>query len=163
MSEAEHEYNRMEHLLKRVRPQAPSPELKARVIRAAHNAWQDDATGIPWWIPIRRLLVSAAAALVSVSFANLYSERADAQQQGPTSTAIEPYDLDIASEAYPSLVRYAIRLDTPGGSDACALFDHLRTVQAALRETEGDDATDEPGQTNSRSHLLPSLRQGANV
>lgn len=165
MSTPNEEYDRIERLLKRVRPQEPSAELEERVQCAAQEAWREDTAGIPWRIPILRLALSTAAAAVLVTLANLYGDRASYPPRAPVPAAacVEPCDLDIMGEIPVSFTRYAATTDTPIGSDASALFDHLRAVRETLRETEEKGLPQGPGLRDPRSHLLPRLHKGANA
>jgi len=159
MSTPNEEYDGIERLLKRVRPQEPSAELEERVQRAAQQAWRYDAAGIPWRIPILRLAVSTAAAAVIVTLANLYGDRASYPRRAPVPAAacVEPCDLDITGGIHVSFARYAAT------TDASALFDHLRAVRETLRETEENRLPQGPGLSNPRSHLPPRLHKGANA
>lgn len=165
MSTPNKDYDRIERLLKRVRPQEPSAELEERVQRAAQQAWRDDAAGIPWRIPILRLALSTAAAAVIVTLANLYGDRASYPRRAPVpaATCVEPCDLDITGGTPVSFARYAATTDAPIGSDASALFDHLRAVRETLRETEENGLPQGPGLRDPRSHLPPHLHKGANA
>ncbi len=159
MSTPNEEYDRIERLLKRVRPQEPSAELEERVQCAAQEAWREDTAGIPWRIPILRLALSTAAAAVLVTLANLYGDRASYPRRAPVSagTYVESCDLDIMGEIPVSFTRYAATTDTS------ALFNHLRAVRETLRETEENGLPQGPGLSDPRSHLPPRLHKGANA
>ena len=154
MSTPNEEYDRIERLLKRVRPQEPSAELEERVQRAAQQAWCKDAADVPW-----RLAFSTAAAAVLVTLANLYGDRASYSPRAPVpaATCVEPCDLDIMGEIPVSFARYAATTDTS------ALFNHLRAVRETLRETEENGLPQGPGLRDPRSHLPPRLYKGANA
>lgn len=157
MSRTNEEHVRTEGFLKRVRPQEPSAELKAQVLRAARDAWHDASAGIPWRIPLRRLVVSAAAAAVLISLANLYGDCASIRPatQVLTSGSAEPCDLDIMTDPQMSFMRYAVRAGRPARPEASLLADYLEMVCETLTETEGGDGSDEPAERRSR--LFPNL------
>jgi len=76
----------MERLLKKARLAEPSAEFKARITRAAKEAWNEPPVEMPWRIGLRRLAVSAAAAVLMISSANYYSIWSVARwQAGPPS------------------------------------------------------------------------------
>ncbi len=149
----------IEGLLKRVRPPEPSSELKARVLRIAGEAWLKASAGVAWQIPIRRLALSAAAATVLISLANLYGDRASARRPpAPTPVAerVEPCDLDTMMDPDASSIRYTVTTARSAQPDASAIFDYLARVRKALGETERDDASGSPTPTERRSRLPQS-------
>ncbi len=161
MNRDNEEHAGIEGLLKRVRPPEPSSELKARVLRIAGEAWLDASAGVPWQIPIRRLAISAAAATVLVSLANLYGDRASAHRPpAPTPIAerVEPCDLDVMMDPDASLIRYTVTTARSAQPDASAFLDYLERVREALGETERDEASDSPAPTERRSRVsqIPS-------
>jgi hypothetical protein len=151
----------IEGLLKRVRPPEPSSELKTRVLRTAGEAWLKVSTGVPWHIPIRRLAISAVAATVLISLANLYGDRVSAHRlPAPTPIAerVDPYDFDVMMDPDASSIRYTVTTARSAQPDASALVDHLERVREALGETKRDDASDSPAPAERRSRLpqIPS-------
>jgi hypothetical protein len=59
----------------------PSSQLKERVKNAALAAWYETPEDVAWWIPIRRLGIAVAAAVVMVSCANYASDQAGMRWQ----------------------------------------------------------------------------------
>jgi len=148
MSKATRDDNRFEHLLREARLPGPSRELKARVTDAATNAWKETSVGISWWVPLRRLAVSAAAAVVIVSLADYVSGRMTAmpQSRDVRATAREPAEIDALPEVVDgSLVR---RLAAAGGrrpaTDVSQLREHLEKVRRMLGAGQGDDLSERP-------------------
>lgn len=161
MNRGNEEHKGIEGLLKRVRPPEPSSELKARVLRTTGEAWLDASAGIPWQIPIRRLVVSAAAAAVLISLANLYGDRASAHHSpapAPIAERVEPCDLDVMMDPDASSIRYTVTTARSAQPSASALLDYLERVREALGETNRDDASDSPAPSERRSRLpqIPS-------
>jgi hypothetical protein len=161
MNRDNEEYAGIERLLKRVHPPVPSPELKARALRTAGDAWLDASTGVPWHIPIRRLALSAAAATVLISLANLYGDRVSAHRlpvPTPIAERVEPYDFDVLMDPDACSIRYTATTAGSAQPDASALVDYLERVREALGETKRDDASDSPAPTERRSRLpqIPS-------
>lgn len=75
MNEPRSEHDRIERLLKQARLPEPSPQLHDRVTAAAKQAWDQEPAEVPWQIPLRRLVLAAAAAFVIISVANHLSDR----------------------------------------------------------------------------------------
>jgi hypothetical protein len=53
MIEKDAEHERMEHLLRQVRPVGTSPQLKDRVTGAAGSAWRHAPLEVPRQVPLR--------------------------------------------------------------------------------------------------------------
>ena len=71
MNKAEHDTGMMEERLRGYRVVAPTPELKARVLFAAREAWKAaPADDIPWTAPILRLAASLIVAAIPVFLAH---------------------------------------------------------------------------------------------
>ncbi len=66
-----------EDRLKSLRLLEPSNQLKERVKNAARSAWHEPAKEVVWWIPIRRLGIAVAAAVVMISCANYAGDQAE--------------------------------------------------------------------------------------
>ena len=159
MSRTNEEHAETEGFLKRFRPQEPAGELKARVIRSAWGAWHETSAGVPWQIPLRRLAASAVAAAILISLANRYGDCAPTRHPTgiPAAGHVEPCDLDVMTAPQTLLARYAVTAGRPTRPDASSLLDYLDMVRETLRETEHDDASDEPVPAERRSHLFPNL------
>lgn len=159
MSEMDEEHQETEDTLKRVRPQEPSAELKAKILRAARDAWREEPAHVPWQIPIRRLAASVAAAVLMIFLANLYGNSAPMYRPAgaPTAGIAEPCDLDSIMDVHIPLIRYMATAGRPAQGGASTLLQHLEMVQEALRETERKDTSEESAPLERRSRLFPSL------
>ena len=159
MNETDEQNIEIERLLKKARLAEPSPELKARVIGAARKAWSETPADASWRIGLRRLGVSAAAAVVIVSSANYFSGQAVAPwQAGPVVTAkMAPADFEDMPEApYSPFVRHLIAMGRSPAQNAAALLDYVEKVRETLRGAEQDDTMERPGPTGQKSWLLPA-------
>ncbi len=76
MNEKDMENDKIEHLLRKAHIPEPSPLLKERITTEARKAWNQTSLEMPWQIPIRRLVASAAAAVLIISIANFSSDHA---------------------------------------------------------------------------------------
>jgi hypothetical protein len=74
MNETNGENKQLESLLRKAHLPEPSPELKERITSGATKAWNQTSPELPWQIPVRRLIVSAAAAVFIIWMANSYSD-----------------------------------------------------------------------------------------
>ncbi len=158
MSEINEEHRETEESLRRVRPQGPSAELKGRVLLAARRAWRQESAHVPWQIPLRRLAASAIAAVLIMSLANLYGNRASGYRPAgaPTAGFAEPCDLDAIMDVHAPVMRYMAIAGRSAWGGAPALLEHLEMVRDALREAEQTEAAEEPAPVERRSRLLPS-------
>lgn len=164
MNRDNEEHAEIERLLKQVRPLEPSSELKARVVRTAGEAWLKASAGVPWQIPIRRLALSALAATVLISLANLYGDRASAHHSPaptPITERVELHNFDVMMAPDPSSIRYTVTTARSARPDASALVDYLARVRDALDETERDETSDGLAPTERRSRL-PQISSSLN-
>lgn len=159
MSKINEEHRETEESLRRVRPQGPSAELKGRVLLAARRAWRQESAHVPWQIPLRRLAASAIAAVLIMSLANLYGNRASGYRPAgaPTASFAEPCDLDSIMDVHIPLIRYMATAGRPAQGGASTLLQHLEMVRGTLRETERKDTSEESAPLERRSRLFPSL------
>lgn len=155
MNERDNMHPNVEGVLRRVRPHEPSAELKAKVLHAARDAWRQDSAGVPWQVPIRRLAISAAAAAVMVSFANLYGNGASAHHPAaaPVTGYAEPCDLDAMTDVYSPFIRAMAMAERQTQRDAAGLLNHLEMIREALRESEPSEASETPDAIEQRSRL----------
>ena len=157
MNETSRENQEIERLLRRAKLPEPSAELKERVITAARQAWGQTTPDIPWQIPIRRLVVSAAAAVLMVSLANYCGDHACAgwQSNGSTAAAEEPADSgDWPEMSYSPLVRHLTTINRPVRSPA-TLLEYMEKLREILGESDPGEAPDAGAPVEYKSHLLP--------
>ncbi|MBN1806817.1 MAG: hypothetical protein JW837_16335 [Sedimentisphaerales bacterium] len=69
----EKENDKLEHIMKKTYIPEPAAILKERITTEAIKAWHQSSQEIPWQIPFRRLVTSAAAAVLIISITNLYN------------------------------------------------------------------------------------------
>jgi hypothetical protein len=157
VSEIDRENNEIERLLRRAKLPEPSAELKERVTSAARKAWDQATPDIPWQVPIRRLAISAAAAVLMISLANYFGDRvlAGGQPPGLAAATAETSDLDDWLEVpCNSFVRHLT--NKPSTCSPAALLEHLEKVRQILDESEPTEAPDIGDPVEHRSRLLPT-------
>jgi hypothetical protein len=157
MNEIDRENNEIEHLLRRAKLPEPPAELKERAIRAARKAWNEAAPDVPWHIPIRRLAISAAAAVLMISLANYCADRVAVAQQShefAVSTVETPELDDWLQMPRSRLVRHL-------GSKAsvyspATLRERMEKVRQMLDGSESTEPPDAGAPLEQRSRLLPA-------
>ena len=149
-----------EDLLRKAHLPEPSPELKERVTSEAKNTWLQTSPELPWQIPVRRLLVSSAAAVFIIWLANCSSDYALARWQ-PGGLKIEHQqrsDLDELTEiTYSPLARHLVSARRkPSITNASELRNYAETVLRILDEAQQNRGSKSVAPSESRSHLLPT-------
>ena len=158
---AQRDKNRdVEQVLKAACPTGPSSQLKRQVIGAAKRAWRREPQEISWQVPLRRLAVSAAAAVLVVSLTNLAVDRSLVRWQagGRWVASREPSDVEAVSEAvYAARVRYLV--GTVRRASAADWREYREQMQRVLDEAQERGTPDRPAAPNGRSRL-PSVPVG---
>jgi len=153
---------RIENLLRRVQLPEPSPQLRERITAEAKKVWTQAPSELPWLIPLRRLVLSAAAAVVIVWLANCFSDYASERWRAVKIVAAAEESGDI--DALPELPRGAFigRLVSVGRQslqiDASSLNRYMERVRQMLDESRQNGASSPIG----RSRLIPD-KAGANL
>ncbi len=159
MNEKDLENDKLEHLLRRAHIPEPSPLLKERITTEARKEWNQTAVEIPWQIPLRRLIASAAAAVFIISIANFSSNHALKKwRPGDVRATREQLpDLETLPEMpYSSFVRHLVSVNRrPSITDASALRNYAERVRQALQETQQNGTSNEQVPNGGRSRLLP--------
>ena len=159
MNETSSKHDKIEHLMQQVRPTGLSPQLKDRVTSVAVKAWGQAPPEVPWQIPLRRLAVSAAAAVLVVSLAHVFSHRVAGQWRPGESrtTSGKPADLnDPLMTNYGDFVKHmAVSNYRPPGAGALMLRNYVEQVREMLEETQPNGDTGQPTPTPGRSRLIP--------
>ena len=158
MNEADEKGIEIERFLKKARLAEPSSEVKARVIGAAKEAWSEAPADASWRIGLRRLAISAAAAVVLVSSANYFSGQAVARwQAGPVVAAkMAPANFeDMPESPYSPFVMHLMATGRSPAQNAAALLDYVEKVRETLNGAEQDDAAERSGSGEHESRLLP--------
>lgn len=159
MNEQDQANNETERLLGKTRLAGPSPRLKAQITEAARNTWRQTQGDVHWIIPLRRLGLSAAAAVLIVLLADYVSEQAVTQHRpGAVPARRELPDLDILPKApYGALVKYPVMaIRKPSRNDTSALREYSRRMQELLDEAQHHGVSDPPDSIDGRSHVLPA-------
>ena len=149
----------IEHMLKTARVAEPSAQLKERITGVAKSAWQEEPQDIPWQVPLRRLVVSAAAAALIVSLANLAADRSLVRgREGVARVACrEPADLEaVLEEVYGSVARRLLAANFRAYEAAAERLEQYRQqMRQVLDEAQENGVTNPPRAPNGRSRLLP--------
>jgi hypothetical protein len=158
MNETSKENDDVERLLRRARLPEPSAELKERVTSAARRAWDQAAPDIPWQVPVRRLGVAAAAAMLMVTLANYCGDSvpADRQSHGFTTTTEEPPDLGDWLQPYSPIARH-LAMTSKSPRNPAALLEYMAKVREFLGEDEHGEAPDAATPVERRSRLPARL------
>ena len=159
MNEKDLENDKIEHLLRRAHIPEPSPQLKERITTEARKAWNQTSVEMPWQIPVKRLVASAAAAMFVIFIANYFSDLTLAHWWSGSVpiTRLQPPDLDLLPEMpYRPFVRHLVSVNRrPSITDASALRDYAERVRQALQETQQNGTSNEQVPNGGRSRLLP--------
>jgi hypothetical protein len=165
MNEKDIQNKQLESILRRAQMPEPSPQLKELITAEAAKAWNQTSPELPWQIPVRRLLVSAAAAVFVIWLANYSSDYALARwQSGDLPVAHQkPSDLDALLEIpYSPIVRHLVSTGRkPSITNASALRNYAETVLRILDEAQQNGISKPPAPVEGRSRLLPK-RPGFN-
>ena len=166
MNEPRSEHDRIARLLKQAHLPEPSPPLHDRVTTAARQAWDRESTDVPWQIPLRRLALSAAAAVIVVSLANHLSNVAGprVRPDGPVAASVpNPEFEELAEMVYgPARSRLATDHRKPSVVDGATLRDKMENMRAVLDDLENDGIQAQPAPGGGRSRLLRNrLRLGS--
>ena len=138
MNEKDLENDKLEHLLRRAYISEPSPLLKERITTEARKEWNQTSVEMPWQIPIRRLVASAASAVLIISIANFSSEHALKKwRPGDAQVTREQLpDFEILPDMpYHPFVRNLVSVNRrPSMPDASALRNYTERVRQVLNE-----------------------------
>ena len=159
MKATDRQFDEMEQRLKQARLAKLSDELKARIVGSARQTWRTAPADIPWRIPLRRLAISAAAAVLIVSCANYFSSAAVAPWQADRPGTVRmqaAHSQDTPEMPYSPFVRNLIATSGTPTYDASALLDYFQNARRTLDGAEPDEATDGSGPGERESRLLPA-------
>ena len=159
MNEKDFENDKIENLLRKAHPSEPSLLLKERITTEARKTWNQTSMEMPWQIPIRRLVASAAAAVLIISIANFSSDLA-LERWGPgdvRATKEPPPDLEILPDMpYRPFVRHMVSVNRkPSTTDTSALRNYTERVRQVLNEMQQNGVSNQPVRDGGRSRLFP--------
>ena len=154
------ENKQVEDFLRKAHLSEPSSELKERIITEAAKTWNQTSPELPWQIPVRRLIVSAAAAVFIIWLTNCSSDYVLARWRigGLSVTSHQSPDLDALPEIpYSPLARHLVSTGRkPSITDASALRNYAETVRRVLDEAQQNGVSKPPAPVEGRSCLLPT-------
>jgi len=161
MSHAHDENEKVERLMQAARLSEPSGQLRGRVTKAALEAWREGPADVSWRVPVWRVVVSAAAAVLIVSFANVAANRS--LVRGRTGDARAAYretaNLEaVPEEMYGSLARRLLTANLRvSGAFGARLEDYREQMRQVLDEAQENGVPDQDASLNGRSRLLRVL------
>lgn len=160
MKEKDLENDKIEHLLRRAHIPEPSPLLKERITNEARKEWNQTSVEMPWQIPVKRLVASAAAAVFIISIANFSSNHALKKwRPGDVRATREQLpDLETLPEMpYRPFVRHLVSVNRkPSMTDNSALRDYAERVRQVLNEMQQNGISNQPVPDGGRSRLFPT-------
>lgn len=150
-------HEEIERLLQQARPVGLSATARDRITTAAAMAWREGPANIPWQIPVRRLAISAIAAVLVISAAGALERCVvpGRQDRQLSTTANRP---TLPNDLYPAEYGIVVTgLETTGyrsiPTDGLTLGEYLKQLQ----EIRMEDGPAEPiGQPSGRSRLAPA-------
>jgi hypothetical protein len=149
MKDTYSENERIENLLRTVHLTEPSPQLKERITAEAKKLWNQSSAEVAWWIPFRRLAVSAAAAVLIIWLANCSSDLALGRWRSANVLAAieQPADIDALPELpYGPFARRLVSINRRSlGIDTSSLSDHVEKVRQILDEARQNGASSPTG------------------
>jgi hypothetical protein len=145
MSQADKQNSDIEHLLKQAHPAGPCDRLKERVLQAAREAWHEHPGPTLRRIALRRLAVSAAAAVFLVVVTDAWSDFVVTRSRSASPIARVTDDsqqwADIEPEIpYGSLLGRMVLASRPAAADPGAMRDYIQRLRDALDQTDDNGA-----------------------
>ena len=160
MNEKDTQKEQLERFMRTAHLHKPSPELKERITAEAAKAWNQTSPELSWQIPLRRLLVSATAAVFVIWLANSSSDYALAKWRsgGLSIASHQPPNLDDLTEMpYSPLARRLVSAGRKSSmTNASALRNYTETMQRILNEAQQNGVSKPPAPPEGRSLLLPT-------
>jgi len=160
MNDKDTQNEQIERFMRKAHLYKPSPELKERITAEAAKAWNQTSPELSWQIPIRRLFVSAAAAVFVIWLTNYSSDYAMAlwRTGGPKIAHKQPLDLDELPElSYSPLARHLVSASLkPSINEVSVLRSYAETMLLILDEAQQNGASKPAAPVEGRSHLFPT-------
>ena len=159
MNDKDKQYEELESILNRAHLPGPSSELKNRILAEATSSWNQIPAEISWQIPVRRLVVSAAAAVFVIWLANCFSDYSLARWQSSGSKIANQQrsDFDELTEIpYSPLARHLVSAGQKSTiTDTSVLRNYAETMLRILDEAQQNGVSKPPAPVEGRSRLLP--------
>jgi hypothetical protein len=159
MNEKDAKNKQIEELLLKARLPEPSSELKKRITTEASKAWKQNSLELSWQIPVRRLIASAAAAVIIVWLTNSFFDYSPARWRsgGSQITNQQPSDTDALQELlYSPLARHLVSNDRKLSiTDTSALLNYTEAVRSILSESQQNGSSKPSAPAEGRSIVLP--------
>ena len=153
------ENKHIEDLLRKANLPEPSAKLKERITTEAEKTWIQTSLELPWQVPVRRLIASAAAAVLIIWLTNSSSNYFVYQWQSSDFKIAnqQDSDLDVLTEIpYSPLARHLVSTGRRFSiTDASALRNYAETVRSTLSEAQQNGNSKPFTPTEGRSILLP--------
>jgi len=154
----EKEKEKLEQILRKAHIPEPTPILKERITTEAKKAWNQSSEEIPWHIPMRRLVASAAAAVIILSITNFYNEhtlkRWHFRDNGITSR--QALDLETLPEiSYRPFERHLVSVSRkPSINDTLTLRDYIGRFKQVFNEMQQNGDSNKQIPNGGRSRLF---------
>jgi len=159
MNEKNAENKQIEDFLRKAHMPKPSLELKERITTEAKKTWIQTSSELSWQIPVRRLIVSAAAAVFIIWLTNCSSDYLMVrwQSRGSKIANQQRSDLDALMEIpYSPLAKHLVSAGRrPSMTDASALRNYAETVRRILSEPQQNGSSKPRAPGENSSILLP--------
>jgi hypothetical protein len=160
MNEKNGENKQLEDLLRKAHPPEPTSELRERIITEAKKTWIQTSTELPWQVPIRRLIVSAAAAVLIIWLTNCSSDCALAlwRSDRPNVAYKQSLELDELPElSYSPLARHLVSVGRkPSITEASILHNYAETMIHIFNEAQQNRGSKSAAPSEDRSQLFPT-------
>lgn len=153
------ENKRLEELLKRAHLFEPSPDVRKQITTKAKSIWNRGPLDLPWLVPIRRLVVSAAAAMLVIALANVMSDLALSRWSVVAyASDTQPGGVELLPEIpySPFVMRLASLNNRSSVIDASALNSHVEALRHVLDESQQSEFASPPAPRRGGSGLIPN-------
>ena len=135
--------------------------MEANLTGTAESHWPAGGVGrpeLPWQVPVRRLIVSAAAAVFIIWLTNCSSDYALALSHsgGPNAAHKQSLDLDELPElSYSPLARHLVSAGRkPSITEASTLHNYAETMIQIFNEAQQNGGSKPVAPSEDRSQLL---------
>jgi hypothetical protein len=149
----------IEDFLRKAHLPEPSPQLKERITTEAKKTWIQTSSEMPWQTPVRRLIASAAAAVLIIWLTNSSSDYLMVRWQSSGSKIAhqQRFDLDALTEIpYSPIARQLVLARCkPSITEASAFRNYAEKMLFILDESQQNRASKPAAPTEGRSHLSP--------